>query len=74
MEKTKLTLRIEKPVIESAKEQPALVSLIRILFSGHKTLVVSAIKYTPQTSIVLAVVFAASLAIPRESPFISEIQ
>ena len=55
-------------VIESASEQPASRSGISTRFSGHRIDAVSAMKCTPQNTIVSASALAACWESPSESP------
>ena len=57
-----------KSVIESASEQPARASGIRTVFSGARIFAVSAMKWTPQNTIVEAGESAAIRDRARESP------
>ena len=55
-------------MIDAASEQPARRSGISTVFSGERILAVSAMKWTPQKTIVLASVAAAWRERPSESP------
>jgi len=55
-------------VIESASEQPARASGISTVFSGLRIFAVSAMKWTPQKTIVDASLFAAIRESASESP------
>ena len=55
-------------MIDAASEQPAPRSGSSTVFSGEMIAAVSAMKWTPQKTIVEASVFAASRARPSESP------
>ena len=59
------------PVIEDAKEQPASISGIRTFLLGFISLAVSAMKWTPHSTIMSAFVLAASKANAKESAAIS---
>ena len=59
------------PVMDEAKEQPASMSGIKTFLFGFISLAVSAIKWTPQRTIISAFVFAASNAKANESAAIS---
>ena len=59
------------PVIDDANEHPALISGIKTFFSGFINFAVSAIKCTPQRTIISAFVFDASTAKASESAEIS---
>jgi hypothetical protein len=52
----------------SASEQPALASGIRTVLSGLRILAVSAMKWTPQNTMVEASTLAAMRDRPSESP------
>jgi hypothetical protein len=55
-------------VIDEASEQPARGSGISTVFSGERIAAVSAMKWTPQKTIVPASVAAAWRESPSESP------
>ena len=61
-------LRSSSAVIESASEQPASRSGISTVFSGERIEAVSAMKWTPQKTIVEASDPAARRERPSESP------
>ena len=60
--------RSASPVTKSAMGHPARRSGMRTVFSGERTLAVSAMKWTPQKTITSASVSAASCDSPSESP------
>ena len=63
-----LHLQISSPVILSASEHPALLSGTITFLFGEIMDAVSAIKFTPQKSMILASVRPASWESPSESP------
>ena len=56
------------PVIEAASEQPARRSGISTVFSGERIFAVSAMKWTPASTMTSASVFAPCCASASESP------